>query len=132
MEEKKITVFNKLTVEKRDLNIYQHSNRSAYIISHNSSITLLLRTASESDYLHISVVSGPGNLEKDCVINMPSWMDFKFYSQGILTVVHAGGRTSLGIPPGPPIWQLKITRPNDLLIPISPDQVTIGDCETAK
>ena len=127
MEEIKITVFNKLTVEKRDLNIYHHSTRSAYIISHNSSITLPLQTASEGDYLHLSVISGPGNLENDCVINIPSWMDFKFFSQGNLTVVHAGDRTFLEIPPGPPSWQLKITQPSDLLISISPDQVTIGD-----
>ncbi|MCU0289222.1 MAG: hypothetical protein MUF15_22855 [Acidobacteria bacterium] len=45
--------------------VYHHSNRSAYIISHNSSISIPLRTSGEGDYLHISIVSGPGNLEKD-------------------------------------------------------------------
>ncbi len=126
MEEIEITVINKLTAEKRDLNVYHHSTRSAYMISHNSSIVVPLRTAVDGDYLHISIVSGPGNLEKDCVIDLPSWVDFKFYAQGNLTVTHAGGSTLLEIPPGPPVWQLKITRPTGLLPPIAPDQVTIG------
>ncbi|HLP46116.1 MAG TPA: hypothetical protein VK469_09225 [Candidatus Kapabacteria bacterium] len=129
MGEIEITVINKLTTEKRDLNIYHHSNRSAYMISHNSSITLPLRTAGEGDYLHISIVSGPGNLGKDCLINMPSGVDFKFFSQGNLIATHDGDRTFLEIPPGPPVWQLKITRPNDAITVPAPDQVTIGDCE---
>ncbi len=128
MEAIEITVINKLTTEKRDLNVYHHSNRSAYMISHNSSITLPLKTSAEGDYLHISIVSGPGNLEKDCLIDMPSWADFKFFSQGNLTVTHAGDRTLIEIPPGPPVWQLKITRPSGLLATLPSDQVTIGDC----
>jgi len=127
-----ITVINKLIAEKRDLNVYHHSNRSAYMISHNSSITLPLKSSAEGDYLHISIVSGPGNLEKDCLIDMPSWVDFKFFSQGNLTITHAGDRTFLEIPPGPPLWQLKITRPNNLLNAPPSDQVTIGDCESCK
>ncbi len=35
MEVIEITVFNKLTAEKRDLNVYHHSTRSAYMISDN-------------------------------------------------------------------------------------------------
>jgi hypothetical protein len=126
MDEIEITIINKLTAEKRDLNVYHHSTRSAYMISHNSSIVVPLRTAAEGDYLHISIVSGPGNLEKDCLIDLPSWVDFKFYSQGNLTVTHTRGGTLLEIPSGPPAWQLKITRPTDLLPAIAPDQVTIG------
>jgi hypothetical protein len=127
MEVIEITVINKLSAEKRDLNVYHHSTRSAYMISHNSSIVVPLRTAAEGDYLHISIVSGPGNLEKGCLIDLPSWADFKFFSQGNLAVTHAGGCTLLEIPPGPPVWQLKITRPTSLLPALTPDQVTIGD-----
>ena len=127
MEEIEITVINKLTAEKRDLNVYHHFTSSAYMISHNSSIVVPLRTAAEDDYLHISIVSGPGNLEKDCLIDLPSWVDFKFFSQGNLTVTHAGGSTLLEIPSGPPVWQLKITRPTSLIPALTPDQVTIGD-----
>lgn len=35
MGEIEITVINKLNAEKRDMNVHHHSNRSAYIISHN-------------------------------------------------------------------------------------------------
>lgn len=132
MEEIEITVINKLTAEKRDLNVYHHSTHSAYMISHNSSVVVPLRTAAEGDYLHISIVSGPGNLEKDCLIDLPSWVDFKFFSQGNLTITHAGGCTLLEIPPGPPAWQLKITRPTSLLLALTTDQVTIGDHEPGK
>ena len=132
MEEIEITVINKLTSEKRDLNVYHHFTRSAYMISHNSSIVVPLHTAAEGDYLHISIVSGPGNLEKDCAIDLPSWVDFKFFSQGDFTVTHAGGSTLLEIPSGPPVWQLKITRPTSLIPALTPDQVTIRDHEPGK
>lgn len=106
-----ISVDNKLKEEKRDLNVYQHSHKGAHIISYNSSITLPLGTQEEEDYLHISVVSGPGNMWKECMVDVPSWVDFIFSAAGKVTVMHSGGRTKLIIPPGPPTWQLKITRP---------------------
>ena len=128
-----ITVENKLVKDKRGINVYHHSTRSAHLISHNSSITLPLGTVGKDDYLHISLVSGPGNLWKDCVINVPSWADFEFSSDGKITLAHRGERTILTIPPGPPTWQLKITRPNGTLITQAPqppqamDSVTVSD-----
>jgi hypothetical protein len=126
-QESGITVKNKLIREKRDINVYHQATRSAHIISRNSSITLPLRNSEESDYLHISVISGPGNLWKNCLINLPSWADFEFSSEGKLAVTHSGDRMVLNIPPGPPTWQLKITRPNGLQMPQAPDHVIIGD-----
>jgi hypothetical protein len=121
LEEIEITVENKLVAEKRDINVYHHSTQSAHIISHNSAITLPLGTSEENDYLHISVVKGPGYLEKFCLINFPSWADFNFTSKESVTGIsinHShdpeGSRTVLKIPPGPPAWELKITRPNSL------------------
>jgi hypothetical protein len=120
-EEIEITVENKLITEKRDLNVYHHSTQSAHIISHNSSITLPLGTNGDNDYLHISVVKGPGYLEKNCLINVPSWADFEFTSKESVTAIsitHShdpdGARTVLKIPPGPPAWELKITRSTSL------------------
>jgi hypothetical protein len=117
-DEIEITVENKLVIEKRDLNVYHHSTQSAHIISHNSSITLSLGINGEKDYMHISVVKGPGYLEKNCLINLPSWADFDFTSKESVTAIsitHShdpeGARTVLKIPPGPPAWELKITRP---------------------
>jgi hypothetical protein len=137
-EEIEITVENQLVAEKRDLNVYHLSTQSAHIISHNSSITLPLGTNRENDYLHISVVKEPGYLEKNCLINLPSWVDFDFTSRENVTgisISHShdpdGARTVLKIPPGPPAWELKITRPTSLAsnsqLAKKRDYVIIGD-----
>jgi hypothetical protein len=122
-----IIIENKLTSEKRDMNVYHHSTRSAHIISFDSSVTLPLRSIIEDDYLYISIVSGPGNLEKKSVVNLPAWVDFEFLSEGKLTVTHSGERTLLKIPAGLPEWQLKLTRSVTSLIDRPADRVTIGD-----
>ncbi len=137
-EEIEITVENKLITEKRDLNLYHYSTQSAHIISHNSSITLPLGSNGDKDYLHISVVKGPGYLEKYCLIDIPSWADFDFTSKESVTAIsitHShdpdGARTVLKIPPGPPAWELKITRPTSLdsngQFTKKKDYVVIGD-----
>jgi hypothetical protein len=105
-----MTVRNKLITEKRDLNVYHHSTRSAYMISHGNAITIPLGTVEDGDYLHITIVSGPGSMEKDYWINLPSWCDFTVSGLGNGDLTHSGNRTLLKIPPGPPVWQLKITR----------------------
>jgi hypothetical protein len=125
-----ITVKNKLVKDKRGINVYHNSSRSAHLISHNSSITLPLAGSGENDYLHISLVSGPGNLWKDCMISVPSWADFEFSSEGKITLTHNGGRTILKIPPGPPNWQLKITQPDGSVMAQAPraaDNVIVSD-----
>lgn len=124
-----ITIENKLVMEKRDMTVYHHSSRSAHMISHNSSITLPLRPVIEDDYLHISIVSGPGDLENKSVVNLPSWADFELSSAGNATVSHSGDRVLLKIPPGPPIWQVKMKRSLSSIINQPTDHVTIGDDE---
>ena len=104
-----ITIRNKLLKEKRDVNVYHHSDRSAHIISCNSSLTSGIKPGTENDYLHISVVSGPGHLKNDCVLDFPSFMDLRFSSAGDFDFVHSGERVLLRIPPGPPTWQIKMT-----------------------
>lgn len=132
-----ITVENKLVTGKRDINVYHHATRSAHIISHNSSITLPLGTNGQNDYLHISVVKGPGDLGSDCLINLPSWVDFELISKESITGMtlnhshSSGGDTIwLKIPPGPPAWDLKITNPITLSssrqLP-AVNKLTIGD-----
>ncbi|MCP5104394.1 MAG: hypothetical protein GY950_13480 [bacterium] len=122
-----ITIENKLVMEKRDMNVYHHSTKSAHMISHDSSITLPFKSIGDDDYFHISIVNGPGRLEGVCVVNLPSWADFEFLSKGDVTVAHSGGRTLVKIPPGLPIWQLKMTRSLSSLPNQSTDRVTIGD-----
>jgi hypothetical protein len=126
-KELKITVENKLIIEKRDLNVYHHFTRSAHMISYNSSITVQFRSVIEDDYLYISIVGGPGPLEGKCLINLPSWVDFEFTTRDSITVVHAGDRVFLKIPPGPPSWQLKMTRSVTTIIKEPGDLVIIGD-----
>ena len=122
-----ITVENRLVREKRDMNVYHHFTGSAHLISHDNSITLPLKTVIEDDYLHIYIVSGPGHLQSKSVVNLPSWVDFEISSAADVTVSHSGDRTLLKIPPGPPIWKLKMTRSLSSLINQSSDRVTIGD-----
>jgi hypothetical protein len=124
-----LTVQNKLVKEKRDLNVYQHSTRSAYMISHGNSISISLGTVEDGDYLHLSIVSGPGSMEKNCWIEMPSWCDFNVSSLGNGDLTHSGNRTLLKIPPGPPVWQLKITCSSSHENAPIEHCVTIGDSE---
>ena len=122
-----IIVENKLIKEKRDIHVYHQSTRSAHIISRSSSITLPLGTMVEEDYLYISVVRGPGNLWKESVINLPSWADFEFSLEGKATITHSGNRTLVKVPPGPPTWQLKMTRPNETPVVQKSDHIIIGE-----
>ena len=105
-----IRIENKMIMEKRDMNVYHNATRSAHLIGYDSFITLPFKPALENDYLYISIVSGPGNLQSKSVVNLPSWVDFEFLSEGKLTVTHSDDRTFLRIPPGLPGWQLKLTR----------------------
>jgi hypothetical protein len=127
-----ITIRNKLTNDRRDVNVYHHSNRSSHIISYNSSITRTIKSLKENDYLHISVVSGPGHLKNYCILDLPSFVDFKFSLTGEeVILVHSGERVLLRIPPGPPIWQLKMIIPKHFSIvdSLNGDYVTIGDAD---
>ena len=125
-----ITIENKLIREKRDMNVYHHATGSAHMISHNSFVTLPLRPVIEADYLYVSIVGGPGGLEGNYVVNLPSWVDFEFFSKGDVIVTHSGDRTLVKIPPGFPMWQLKMTRSLSSLAKSS-DCVIIGDDYTA-
>ena len=128
-EEISITIRNKLVTEKRDLNVYHHSKKSAYIISHGNSITIPLGTIEDGDYLHLSIVSGPGRLENDCWLDIPSWCDFTVSSLGNGDLIHSGDRTLLRIPPGPPVWQLKITWSSGHVNAPIEDYIKIGNGE---
>ncbi len=126
-----ITVENKLVNEKRDIHVYHHSTRSAHIISYDNSIPLPLKFIEEDDYLHISIVSGPGPLKGDYRINLPSWIDFEFSLEGKLTFTHSHSNhgTLLKLFPGPPSWEINITRSanSNPFIGQTPAHFTISD-----
>jgi len=124
-----ITVENKLIQERRYINVYHQSTRSAHLISYNSSITLPLGTDAENDYLYISAVRSHGNLWKACLIDVPSWADFEFSSEGKVAVAHTNDadRIILKVPPGPPTWQLKMTQSSAAFMGRLSDSVIICD-----
>ncbi len=124
----KITVKNKLQTQKRTLSLYCHLEKSSHLISDNSTWTVTLKPVEQEDYIHISVIQGPGNLKKECRITLPSWLDFQLTSRDDFTQIHSGDRTILKIPPGPPIWALKITQPADSSIKASTgNTITVED-----
>jgi hypothetical protein len=126
-----ITVWNKLIKERRDINVYHHSRNSAHIISSNSSVTRGIMSKEADDFLHISVVSGPGYLKNYCILDVPSFLDFKFSLAGEVILFHMGERTLLKIPPGPPIWQLKMIIPkhSSFIDSLNGNYITIGDAD---
>jgi hypothetical protein len=124
-----ITVENKLMQEKRYINVYHQSTRSAHLISYNNSITLPLGTLEENDYLYISAVRSHGNIWKACLIDVPSWVDFEFSLDGKVAVAHANDadRIILKVPPGPSTWQLKMTQSAKAFLERGSDHVIVGD-----
>lgn len=122
-----ITVHNNLVEEKRDLSVYHHAARSANLIGSNSKITLAFKTTEKNDYVHLSLVQGPGKLNQECVVDLPFWLDFDFSSIAEGIVRHTGKRTQLTIPPSPPVWQVKVTRSAEVTDPPAVDYIIIGD-----
>jgi hypothetical protein len=106
-----IIIKNELRIEKREMNIYHHFARGSHLISHNSSISIDLYSVLYDDYLFISLVSGPGKLEHQHTVDLPSWINYELNSEGKLTARHIENRTLLIIPPGLPEWKIKLTRP---------------------
>jgi hypothetical protein len=109
-----LIIRNKLVKDRRDVNVYHHISRSSHILSCNSSLTRSIRTVEEMDFLQISVVTGPGHLKDYCVLELPSFLDFRFSLVGEAILIHSGEWTLLRIPPGPPTWEIKMTIPRRL------------------
>ncbi len=109
----KFVIENRLVTERRDINVYHSSSATAHMISFNSSVTVSLGLGVEGDYLHVSVVSGPGRLQRETRVLLPGWLDFEYSGEGCVAVARSGGCTVLKIPPGLPGWSIKMTRPTD-------------------
>jgi len=100
------TVRNNLKLEKREINVYHHSSRTSHIISYNQALSHDLKLVDENDYLHVSVVRGPGRLKNPCIVELPSFMNFRFKAAGEVSLHHSNRSIHLHIPPGPPVWEL--------------------------
>lgn len=105
-------VWNTLIKDKRDISVFHCSGSSAHIISSGSAVTVPLSTVEPHDYLHFSLVRGPGVLWQACVIALPGWVDYRLNPAGSVTVTHSGNITYLELAPGPPTWELRITLPS--------------------
>ena len=131
-QEVDITVENKLAIDKREINIYHHARKSSHIISYNSTISTLLKTSEENDYLHISVGRGPGDLKSGCSIHIPAWANFQLSNEGKVTITRTKAKTEITLPPGPPTWELKISRSEASRVNRRQEVVTIGNTTLTK
>ena len=131
-----VIVENKLVRDKRDISVYHHSNRSVHMISYNSSITLPLETTEANDYLHIVIVRGPGNLQPDCWLKIPLWMDLEivFGFEGKAVITHSPGNVWINLPARPPDWEVKVAWPETSPAVHHKTQahITIGDMTPTK
>ncbi len=122
-----ITVMNRLLSEKRSLNGYIHAGKSAYIISPGNGKTVRLSSHRSGDYLHLSIAGSPGDFAEDCWINLPSQLNFSLSNMGNAAVVQTGRRTLIKIPPGPLLWQLKISCMDDNIRQNATSRIIVGD-----
>jgi len=100
---------NKLLMGKRDLNIYHRKNRGTHLISYGSAVNIPLGTVNEEDYINLSVAVGPGYMERESVVELPSWINYEVLSEGRFAASHTGNRTCLKFPAGLPEWTLKLS-----------------------
>jgi hypothetical protein len=115
-----------LVMEKREINVYHHLTGSAHMICHESHVTLPLKAAAYDDYLFISIFAGPGHLYTKSLVHLPSWADFEFSTDNrTVSVCHSGDRFIINIPPGPPTWNLKLTRSATTPVTRSKDSIII-------
>lgn len=117
---------NNLLIERRDINVYHRSSRGIHFISRGSSVKVPLQTVNEKDFINLSVAVGPGYMERQNVVDLPSWINYEFQSEGKFAAVRSGGRTLLKIPAGLPEWKLKLTLSASHLLPAE-DRVVISD-----
>ncbi len=128
VENVSITVKNLLNMDMKYLNVVHCSTVSAHLLSSNRAIELPLGNTDIHDHIHISACSEGGNdMWKDCLIDMPFWVDFELAFDGKATLLHSGNRLHLKLPSAPPTWQLKIRRPVGNGIACSNDYVVIAD-----
>lgn len=122
-----VKVQNRLVMEKREINVYHHLSGSAHMICHDSHVTLPLKAAAYDDYLFISIVAGPGSLFAKSMLHIPSWADFEFCTDNKkVNICHSGDRFIINIPPGPPTWNLKLTRSTTTPVTCSSDCIIIS------
>lgn len=107
----RVVIENCLVKEKRSISVFHQVSKGSHLISHNGSVILHLQPVETGDYIHISVTIGPGRLKTGCLLELPMGMDFEFFGESKVALIYTGKRVRVKIPAGPPLWQLKVTRP---------------------
>jgi hypothetical protein len=124
-----IVIRNNLISEKRDLNVYHHSTRSAYIVSHKNEVSIRLEKFAKGDFLDLSIVRGPGSMENECWMRVPSGCVFSIRNMSDSDTVYTDECIWVRFPPGPPLWQLKLAQPLNNNITDKKEYIIIGDLE---
>ena len=106
-----IEIRNRFNVQKRDISIYHHDNRSAKVVGPGNSGDFLLEPEKQGDYIYLSLVKGTGDLWKEGWILVPGGIDFDFASRGKFRFQRTatGDKFKLIIPAGLQEWELKLT-----------------------
>lgn len=113
----KILVENNMIIERREINIYHHSRTRTFLHNYDNAVAIDLKSTDEFDYIHLSIVKGPWNLQNECLIKFPDKLDLELSTNNLHGCIHfiqSGHKTLLKIPPGSPNWEVKIRNQNCL------------------
>jgi hypothetical protein len=124
---------NLLKFEKREIKVSHHSAAKevtlGYEVSTSNNFGLL---PAGGDHLLVEIV-GAGALNRNCWVKLPKKGNVMFIPEEnqYIECINTNEDIFMKIPPGPPTWKLKITRPSGLSVPGKPieDNVTISDDE---
>ncbi len=106
------TIRNELSIDRRELIIYQHSRKSNHNISYPNAFKTKLEQGNKTEYIHISVSTGPGDFKAGYALELPPWVEFEFQNENKFKFVHHHRRLIIMCPPGPSHFQLRITFPD--------------------
>ena len=107
-----IEIINKLTRNRKSIDVYSRRTGIVDIIGLNQSITLALETnraQCRPDYLLIGITGGSSK-EYDLLIDLPAWVKFELLpaKRYRRPLTRKKKRLIYKIPPGSPPWKLKI------------------------
>jgi len=115
-----IKVTNNFKEGHRRIIVHNNSNGEDCIIPwNNGNNQKEFEVPRPGNFLLLTITPGPGNMGR-CKIDLPdnSNFNFNFIPAGIENVtVASSNSTALRIPPGPPVWKLRIVNATD-----SPEQ----------
>ena len=124
---------NQLKFEKREIKVSHHSTAKDITLDYEVSTSNKFGLLPEGgDHLLMEIV-GAEALSRNCWVRLPRKGNVMFIPEENQSIeyVNTDDGIFMKIPPGPPTWKLKFSRPAWLSIPGKPieDNVTISDDE---